>query len=100
HTRFSRDWSSDVCSSDLWVIALGPEGGEGGGQVVAVGTPEQVWEMKGSHTGAALAAYETALGPAALAVREKPAQYAVAPAPGREERKSVVQGSSAACVGS
>jgi excinuclease ABC subunit A len=34
-----------------WIIDLGPEGGDGGGQVVAEGTPEQVARAKGSHTG-------------------------------------------------
>jgi len=34
-----------------WVIDLGPEGGEGGGRIVAAGTPEQVARNKGSHTG-------------------------------------------------
>jgi excinuclease ABC subunit A len=33
------------------VIDLGPEGGSGGGQVVAAGTPEQVAATEGSHTG-------------------------------------------------
>jgi excinuclease ABC subunit A len=34
-----------------WIIDLGPEGGEGGGQIVAEGTPEQVTRVKSSHTG-------------------------------------------------
>ncbi len=37
-----------------WVIDLGPEGGEGGGEIVAAGTPEEIVEVKGSHTGAHL----------------------------------------------
>src|SRR5690606_1914718 len=37
-----------------WVIDMGPEGGDGGGLVVVEGTPEQVAECKGSHTGHAL----------------------------------------------
>jgi excinuclease ABC subunit A len=37
-----------------WVIDLGPEGGEGGGRIVAAGTPEQIMRAKHSHTGAAL----------------------------------------------
>ncbi|WP_396658670.1 excinuclease ABC subunit UvrA [Microbacterium sp.] len=45
----------DVIKSADWIIDLGPEGGAGGGEVVAVGTPEQVARVEGSHTGAFLA---------------------------------------------
>ena len=41
----------DVIKSADWIIDLGPEGGSGGGQVVAVGTPEQVAAVPESHTG-------------------------------------------------
>ena len=41
----------DVIKSADWVIDLGPEGGDRGGQVVAVGTPEDVAKAKGSFTG-------------------------------------------------
>ena len=41
----------DVIKSADWVIDLGPEGGEGGGQIVALGTPEQIAMHAGSHTG-------------------------------------------------
>jgi excinuclease ABC subunit A len=34
-----------------WVIDMGPEGGSGGGQIVATGTPEQIVKVKASHTG-------------------------------------------------
>ena len=34
-----------------WLIDLGPEGGEGGGRVIATGTPEQVAKVEKSHTG-------------------------------------------------
>ena len=44
----------DVIKSVDWVIDLGPEGGEGGGDVVAVGTPEQVAKESKSYTGAFL----------------------------------------------
>ena len=38
-----------------WVIDMGPEGGTGGGTVVATGTPEEVAAVPGSHTGGFLA---------------------------------------------
>ena len=41
----------DVIKTADWIIDLGPEGGSGGGTVVAEGTPEQVAAVKGSHTG-------------------------------------------------
>ena len=41
----------DVVKTADWVVDLGPEGGSGGGQIVAEGTPEQVSEVKGSYTG-------------------------------------------------
>lgn len=41
----------DVVKSADWLIDLGPEGGAGGGNVVATGTPEQVAEVKGTYTG-------------------------------------------------
>ena len=45
----------DVIKTADWLIDLGPEGGSGGGLVVAEGTPEQVAATKGSHTGRFLA---------------------------------------------
>ncbi len=41
----------DVIKSADWIIDMGPEGGSGGGQVVASGTPEQIVAAEGSHTG-------------------------------------------------
>ena len=41
----------DVIKSADWIIDMGPEGGSGGGQVVATGTPEQVADHHESHTG-------------------------------------------------
>jgi len=41
----------DVIKTADWVIDLGPEGGSGGGQVIAQGTPEDVAEVEASHTG-------------------------------------------------
>ena len=45
----------DVIRCSDWIIDLGPEGGSGGGMVVAEGTPEQVAKSKNSHTGKFLA---------------------------------------------
>jgi excinuclease ABC subunit A len=45
----------DVIKAADWVIDMGPEGGEGGGRIVAVGTPEQVARNPQSHTGRYLA---------------------------------------------
>jgi excinuclease ABC subunit A len=45
----------DVIKTADWVIDLGPEGGDGGGQIVAEGTPETVAATPGSHTGEYLA---------------------------------------------
>ena len=45
----------DVIRCSDWIIDLGPEGGSGGGMVVAEGTPEQVANSKNSHTGKFLA---------------------------------------------
>ena len=41
----------DVIKCADWVIDMGPEGGSGGGQVVATGTPEEIVKVKASHTG-------------------------------------------------
>ncbi len=41
----------DVVKVADWVIDLGPDGGDGGGQIVAIGTPEEIAEAEGSHTG-------------------------------------------------
>jgi excinuclease ABC subunit A len=41
----------DVIKQADWIVDLGPEGGEAGGEVIAAGTPEQVAEVEGSFTG-------------------------------------------------
>lgn len=41
----------DVIKTADWLIDLGPEGGSGGGEIIATGTPEQVAKVKKSHTG-------------------------------------------------
>jgi len=45
----------DVIKTADWIVDLGPEGGDGGGQIIATGTPEQVAKVKQSYTGQYLA---------------------------------------------
>jgi excinuclease ABC subunit A len=47
----------EVIKTADWIVDLGPEGGSGGGRVVATGTPEQIAAAKGSYTGEYLKAY-------------------------------------------
>jgi excinuclease ABC subunit A len=45
----------DVIKTADWILDLGPEGGDGGGEIVAAGTPEDVAAVERSHTGRYLA---------------------------------------------
>jgi excinuclease ABC subunit A len=65
----------DVIKTADWVIDMGPEGGSGGGTVVAEGTPEEIAAIPESHTGAFLS---KALGPRVAAKRARPAKAAPA----------------------
>ncbi|TPG25266.1 excinuclease ABC subunit UvrA [Variovorax guangxiensis] len=71
HSLIVIEHNLDVIRASDWLIDLGPEGGDGGGQIVAVGTPEHVREMTGTSTGDALRDYELSLGPSRHAVRER-----------------------------
>jgi excinuclease ABC subunit A len=44
----------DVIKTADWIIDLGPEGGDGGGEIVAAGTPEDIARNSASYTGAFL----------------------------------------------
>ncbi|WP_175628260.1 excinuclease ABC subunit UvrA [Thioalkalivibrio denitrificans] len=56
HSLIVIEHNLDVIRAADWLLDLGPEGGDGGGEIVCEGTPAQVMDHPGSHTGAALRA--------------------------------------------
>jgi excinuclease ABC subunit A len=62
HSIIVIEHNLDVIRASDWLIELGPEGGEAGGQLVCAGPPEEVKRHATSHTGKALADYDRALG--------------------------------------
>jgi len=77
----------DVIKTADWVIDLGPEGGDGGGKIVAEGTPEDVAKVKASHTGRYLAEALKRHGERGAAQKPKlKAAAAEAPAPKATKR--------------
>jgi excinuclease ABC subunit A len=87
HSLLVIEHNLDVIRAADWIVDLGPEGGEGGGQIVCTGTPDDVKAHAGSHTGEALREYERVmgLGGAALAAEGRPLQAVV-----RERRAAAV----------
>jgi excinuclease ABC subunit A len=61
HSLLIIEHNLDVIRAADWIIDLGPEGGERGGEIVCTGTPQQVRAEPHSFTGQALTAYEEAL---------------------------------------
>lgn len=85
HSIILIEHNLDVIRASDWLIDLGPQGGDRGGELVCAGTPESVMAYKNSYTGQALVAYEKALGKKNLHVNENSsAVYAV------EKTKSTV----------
>jgi excinuclease ABC subunit A len=74
HSVITIEHNLDVIRAADWVIDLGPEGGEGGGELIFAGTPEDIKQHASSHTGKALADYEVALGVAHEAREGRPLQ--------------------------
>ncbi|MDH0361881.1 excinuclease ABC subunit UvrA [Comamonas aquatica] len=70
HSLIVIEHNLDVIRASDWLIDLGPEGGDGGGQIVAQGTPEDVRQVKGSHTAQALREYDLAMGVGGQLVEE------------------------------
>ncbi len=84
HSLLVIEHNLDVIRASDWIVDLGPEGGEAGGHVVCIGTPDDVKAHATSHTGLALREYETSLGAGPLKAEEgRPLQSVV-----RERRLS------------
>ncbi|MGH8779369.1 excinuclease ABC subunit UvrA [Paraburkholderia sp.] len=62
HSLIVIEHNLDVIRAADWLIDLGPEGGDGGGLVLCTGTPDDVKQCEGSHTGVALTQYDRAIG--------------------------------------
>lgn len=80
----------DVIKNADWIIDMGPEGGSGGGMVIAEGTPEDVAEVAASHTGRFLkpilerTARTTSRGPARTRAKKAPASAGAAGSAGSQ----------------
>jgi excinuclease ABC subunit A len=61
HSLLVIEHNLDIIRASDWIIDLGPEGGDRGGEIVCTGTPTEVAAHDRSYTGQALAAYEKAL---------------------------------------
>jgi excinuclease ABC subunit A len=85
HSVITIEHNLDVIRAADWVIDLGPEGGEAGGELVFAGTPEEIKLHPSSHTGKALMDYEVALGIAPRAEEGRPLQAAVRAARAQSE---------------
>ena len=66
HTLLIIEHNLDVIRAADWVIDLGPEGGDAGGELIVSGSPETVMAHPSSHTGAALREYAVAMTPDAI----------------------------------
>jgi excinuclease ABC subunit A len=70
HSLLVIEHNLDVIRASDWLLDLGPEGGDAGGEVVAVGTPDDLRQHATSHTGKALRDYDSSVGLGAHAAQE------------------------------
>lgn len=92
HSLLVIEHNLDVMRASDWLIDLGPEGGEAGGLVVAVGTPEELRQHPTSHTARALREYAAAMGEAHTAHEGDVGRYLGAFTPGRKSAPKRVAG--------
>ncbi len=85
HSLLVIEHNLDVIRAAEWIIDLGPEGGDRGGEIVAAGTRESVMKVQASHTGRALVDYERAMR---SGVSEPPVSSASRAAAARRESAS------------
>ncbi|MBI3935513.1 MAG: excinuclease ABC subunit A, partial [Betaproteobacteria bacterium] len=81
HSLVVIEHNLDVVRAADWIVDLGPEGGDAGGEIVCSGTPREVMAHPSSHTGKALREYEAALGRVAPAAATQAAEASVRYAP-------------------
>ena len=91
HSIIVIEHNLDVIRASDWLVDLGPEGGEAGGHVVCVGTPEEVKRHPTSFTGKALADYDRALGIDGLVVEEESRALQSVLKAARDERRAAEQ---------
>jgi excinuclease ABC subunit A len=87
HSLIVIEHNLDVIRAADWIIDLGPEGGDAGGEVVACGTPAEIAAHPHSHTGKALRDYESAICGSAAA-EPRPAEYVASHQP-REPSRAI-----------
>jgi len=80
HSLIVIEHNLDVIRSADWLIDLGPEGGEGGGLLVAQGAPEVVREHPTSHTALALREYDAAMNQTHQVEEQRPQAWKTRPA--------------------
>ena len=81
HSLIVIEHNLDVIRAADWLVDLGPEGGDAGGQLVCAGTPAQIAAHNTSATGRALREYEASYASAAVRAQEPRGQYALATSP-------------------
>jgi excinuclease ABC subunit A len=79
HSLVVIEHNLDVIRASDWIVDLGPEGGDAGGELVCAGTPDEVQRNPKSHTGIALREYEAAILKGMIVKREVAAEPAPHP---------------------